>query len=390
MSASIVTFANLGRKKNLRTTDIVPLVETFAAEKDLRQVICQINAGFPFAHMSSAIPAWLHYPMRVLEKLSGKTFPRHMTERLFDFFTACRLVRTDVTFLHGSYFMIRTARRARALGSITVDISVSAYIPANVALEREELAALGFPEYQGSYSKLASHVLSVDALDYLILMSNFTKQTYLAAGYSEERIFIAHLDIDTERFSPMNRTEKNINEPFRILYLAFTTPLKGLEYLLDAWESLHLPDTELVIVGGFSEMPEELKQDYTGRIQSDPHIKWVLGTHTPELYYRDASVFVFPSLTEGFGRVTLEAMACGIPVITTENAQGIVEDGKTGFVVPIRNADAIKEKIEYLYYHRAITEQMGRQARKAVENKKPFGEVVFKIYQEILRREGRI
>jgi alpha-maltose-1-phosphate synthase len=98
---------------------------------------------------------------------------------------------------------------------------------------------------------------------------------------------------------------------------------------------------------------------------------------------------VFPSLTEGFGRVTLEAMACGIPVITTENARGIVEDGKTGFVVPIRDAKALAEKIQYLYDNREIASEMGRQARLAVEKKKPFGEAVYEIYQEILKREGK-
>ena len=97
---------------------------------------------------------------------------------------------------------------------------------------------------------------------------------------------------------------------------------------------------------------------------------------------------VFASLTEGFGRVTLEAMASGIPVVTTENARGIVEDGKTGFVVPIRDAEAIAEKIQYLYDHRDILKEMGKEARKAVENKKPFGKAVYEIYEEILKKEN--
>ena len=171
-----------------------------------------------------------------------------------------------------------------------------------------------------------------------------------------------------------------------MLYLAHTQPLKGLHYLLDAWESLGLPDAELVIIGELSEMPDELRKKYQERMQGDSRITWTAGTHTPEKYYHEASVLVFPSLTEGFGRVTIEAMACGLPVITTEHAPGIVEDGTTGFIVPIRDAQAIREKIEYLYLHPDAREQMGRSARKAVEDKKPFGEEVLEIYREILRR----
>ncbi|MCR4276190.1 MAG: glycosyltransferase family 4 protein [Candidatus Parcubacteria bacterium] len=386
MSASIITFANLGRKQNLRTTDMLPLIEAFAASGELRQIICQINAGFPFKHTYSAIPTWLRYPMRALEKVSGKAFPRPMIERLFDFFTAHRLVRTDVTLMHGGFTMPTTVRRAHVLGSLAVDISVSADLATNVALEKEELPYLGFPEYEGTYTRLAREATHLNFFDYLIVMSDFTRQTHIAAGYPADHIYMAHLDIDTARFAPQARAN---GAPFRVLYLAHTQPLKGLHYLLDAWESLDLPGAELVIIGGFGEMPEELKQRYINRIQSNPRIKWTAGTHTPEQYYHDASVLVFPSLTEGFGRVTIEAMACGLPVITTDHAPGIVENGKTGFVVPVRDAQAIKEKIEYLYHHRNIAEEMGREARKAVEQKKPFGEEMLEIYRDIMQREGR-
>jgi glycosyltransferase involved in cell wall biosynthesis len=365
---------------------MLPLIKTFAASGELQQIICQINAGFPFKHTYSAIPAWLRYPMRALEKISGRAFPRPMIERLFDFFTARRLARTDVTLMHGGFTMPKTVRRAHALGSLAVDISVSADLATNVALEREEFEHLGITGYEGTYTRIAREAAPLDMFDYLIVMSDFTRQTHITAGYPADHIYKAYLDVDTKRFSPQEHTKEK-SAPFRVLYLAHTQPLKGLHYLLDAWESLDLPGAELVIIGGFANMPDELKQRYIDRIQSDPRIKWTAGTHTPEQYYHKASVLVFPTLTEGFGRVTIEAMACGLPVITTEHAPGIVEDGKTGFIVPVRNAQATKEKIEYLYHNRDIAEKMGREARKAVETKKPFGEEMLEIYRDILRRE---
>lgn len=387
MSASVVAFANLGRKQNLRTTDILPVIETLEASGELQQVICLINAGFHFPRTYSAVPAWLRYPMRAFEKISGRIFSRRTTEKLFDFFTAHRLTRADVMFLHGGFFLPETSKRAHALGALTVDISVSADLASNAALEREELSRLGFPDYEGDYARLERTYRTSEPFDYIIAMSEFTRQTHIKAGYPADHIYIAHLDIDTKRFLPQEHTERDA--PFRVLYLAHTQSLKGLQYLLDAWESLNLTNAELMIVGGFSHMPDEMKQQYLKRIQNHAHIKWIPGTHTPELFYREASVFVSPSLTEGFGRNTIEAMACGLPVITTEHAPGIVEDSKTGFIVPVRDANAIKEKIEYLYHHPDIREQMGKAARRAVENKKPFGKAVFEIYQDIMKREGR-
>lgn len=388
MSVSIVTFANLGKKQNLKTSDIAPVIGALENRGELTQIVCQINAGFSFAHTYSAIPVWLRYPIRAFEKISGKTFSRRTMEKLFDFFAQYRLGHTDIVLCHGGYFLPKTARTAHAKGSVTIDIAVSAHLSENAVLEKKELSHLGFPAYEGVYMQLERAYHASERFDYLIALSEYARHTYIDAGYPEERVFVAYPDIDTRRFAPNERAEKK-DVPFRVLYLAHTQPLKGLHYLLDAWESLDLHGAELVIVGGFSEMPEELKQHYMDRIQSGTHITWTPGTHTPERFYQDATVLVFPSLTEGFSRVMLEAMACGIPVITTENARGIVEDGKTGYVVPIRDAQAIKEKIQYLYDHRELAAEMGRAARKAVEQKKPFGEAVYEIYEEILQREGR-
>jgi glycosyltransferase involved in cell wall biosynthesis len=86
-------------------------------------------------------------------------------------------------------------------------------------------------------------------------------------------------------------------------------------------------------------------------------------------HYINANVFVFPSLVEGFGLVLLEAMACGIPVITTPNTAGpdIITDGVEGFIIPIRDVDALKEKIEWCYGHPAELAEMGRAARRKAE-----------------------
>jgi glycosyltransferase involved in cell wall biosynthesis len=79
--------------------------------------------------------------------------------------------------------------------------------------------------------------------------------------------------------------------------------------------------------------------------------------------FRRADVFVLPTLCDSFALVHLEAMACGVPVITTPNCGSVVRDGVDGFVVPIRDAEAIADTIELLLADRALRERMGQNAR---------------------------
>lgn len=384
MAASLITFANLGKKTNLPTADILPVIETFASKHELRQIICQINTGFYFKNTVSAVPWPVHYAIRIFETLFRTKLHRRTEEMLFDFFAQWKLAPARVVFFHGGYFLPRTLEKAKKTGAITIDILRTAHFQTNAQIEEEEIKKLNISTYDANYSGLLKTSGHANNFEYVIAMSEFAKDTYIKSGFPAEKLFTATPDIDTKRFSPTHEKK----EKFRVLYMAHTSPIKGLHYLLDAWEQLSLPNAELVIVGGMTDVPEELRTRYMERITKRSDIFQLSGTTTPEAEYRKASVFVLPSLTEGFGRVTLEAMASGLPVVTTQNAKGLVEDSKSGFVVPIRDAQALKEKIDYLYQHQDVAEEMGREARKTVLNKKSFGESIFEIYQEILAREN--
>lgn len=387
MSVSLITFANLGTKHNLKTPDVLPVVKEFHKNRELGQVLCQVHAGSGIANVASAIPAPLWYTLRLFEKASGFNFSRTRIELLFDFFASRRLKKQAITIVHGGYALPRTTARAHELGSVVVDLAVSAHIHTNASIEREELRTLDLPEEEGWYVTIDRETTHASDFDYVIALSEFVRESYVQSGIPRESIYMALPDIDTERFAPLQRDEHS-DQTFRLVYSAFTITIKGLHYLLDAWEELNLVEAELVIIGGFGAIPESFKKVLSERIARSSSIVSMGPTTRPEEYYQQATALVFPSLTEGFGRVTLEAMACGIPVITTENARGIVEDGKTGFVVPIRDVEALKEKILYLYNSREEAREMGKAARLAVEQKRPFGEAVYEIYQDILKREG--
>ncbi|MBW4649291.1 MAG: glycosyltransferase family 4 protein [Kastovskya adunca ATA6-11-RM4] len=200
----------------------------------------------------------------------------------------------------------------------------------------------------------------VQLADHIFVPSSFVKQSLLDFGIKPEKISVIPYGAPVDYFRP----QPKLDERFRALFVGRVGPRKGVHYLIQAWQNLQLPDAELVLVGA-NEFPVGWLDKYANicrYIPSVPHASLMN-------YYTTASVFVFPSLVEGFGLVLLEAMACGIPVITTSHTAGInlFTDGVEGFIIPIRDVEAIQEKLEWCYRHPLELAEMGKAARRKAE-----------------------
>jgi len=106
--------------------------------------------------------------------------------------------------------------------------------------------------------------------------------------------------------------------------------------------------------------------------------------------YLNSDVFVLPTRFETFGYSVLEAMACGLPVVTSDvyAMPEIVEDGKTGYLTPYGDMKALEEKLASLIEDASLRKRMGRAGRKRVEEKfsvPVFKEKVAGVYEESLR-----
>lgn len=208
--------------------------------------------------------------------------------------------------------------------------------------------------------KLERKEQEIQLADHIFVASSITKQSLLEVGVEPEKITVIPYGAPIDYFHPQLKGDKT----FRALFVGRVGPRKGVHYLLSAWQQLQLPDAELMLVG-VNEFPEKWLEPYRDIFQyvsSVPHTSL-------NQYYSSASVFVFPSLVEGFGLVLLEAMACGIPVITTPNTAGpdIITDGVEGFIIPIRDTEALKEKLEWCYRHPEVLSEMGKAARQKAE-----------------------
>jgi glycosyltransferase involved in cell wall biosynthesis len=195
--------------------------------------------------------------------------------------------------------------------------------------------------------------------DRILVGSTFVRDSFLAQGYDSSRIAVVPYGVDTERFSPAAPTSSE-RGLFRALFVGQIGQRKGIGYLLSGYERFRKRDSNLRLVGSY--MPgSEVYDRYRHLYEHTPHVPHA---QLPDIY-RDADVFVFPTLIEGMPLSVLEAMACGIPVIVTSHGPGdIVTDGTDGFVVPIRDPDSIADRLERLYGDADLRRNMGRAARQ--------------------------
>ena len=174
----------------------------------------------------------------------------------------------------------------------------------------------------------------------VIVASTFTKQT-LANAPCTAKIDIVPYGAPRSISNEMTKSTGRL----KILFAGSLGQRKGLSYLLKAVEMLK-HSVELTLLGrkaasGCAALEAAVrKYRWVPTLAHDGMLR--------EMQNHD--VLVLPSLFEGFGLVILEAMAQGTPVVTTAHTAGpdIIEDGTDGFIIPIRSADAIAEKLDML------------------------------------------
>lgn len=181
-------------------------------------------------------------------------------------------------------------------------------------------------------------------------------------GVEASRIHVVPYGVDLEQFHPPAEPPAG---PFRVLFVGQLTQRKGVKYLLEAWRELALPKAELVLVGR-GHVDRQLLRPYEGsfRLELNVHSRARMRS-----LYQGSHVFCMPSLTESFGLVYLEAMACGTPVIGTPNtgAADVVRDGRDGFLVPIRRIEPLKERLLWCYENQAALMSFRAEARRRAE-----------------------
>lgn len=285
--------------------------------------------------------------------------PQFFMVEIFDRWAARRLQASDVCVAWSS-FGLHTLRRAKALGAVTVLERGSSHIAYQTALLKEESERYGVPLRLAHPKVIEKELKEYEEADFISVPSSFVKRTFLEKGIPAAKLVQVPYGVDLLAFRQVPKKD----DVFRVLCVGGMTLRKGVHYLLRAFAELALPRAELLLVGGMNDEMKPFFKKYEGQF------KWIGHVPQAELYrhYSQGSVFALPSLEEGMAMVQVQAMACGLPVIATTNtgAEDIVRDGKDGFIIPIRDTEALKEKLRYLYDHPAECAAMGRSTKERV------------------------
>jgi glycosyltransferase involved in cell wall biosynthesis len=208
-----------------------------------------------------------------------------------------------------------------------------------------------------SEEKLARKDEELALADVVIAPSRFSKESLAGAPNLTAPIKVVSYGADPSA-TIVSRPRKG--GKLRVLFVGSLTQAKGLGYLLEAAELMR-GRIELTLIGRrvAAEMPTQAELE---------RHRWIPSLSHPELLQEMArhDVLVLPSLNEGFGLVLAEAMAQGLTVITTAHTAGpdLFTDGVEGFVVPIRSAEAIAEKLMCMDGERGRLGAMQEAARR--------------------------
>lgn len=193
--------------------------------------------------------------------------------------------------------------------------------------------------------------------DFIITYSTFAKRSLIKAGVPHGRIAVLPLAAP-----PISAFVSRQTSPFIFLSAGNQTVRKGIHYLLQSWRKLApTADAELWLVGQMG-LPQRLLENLPGKV--------VRRASMPrcELFeiYRRAGALVFPSLCDGFGLVITEAMSQGLAVIASENTGGpdLIQQGRNGFLVPIRDADRLAEVMQWCLDHRSRVAEIGQEGAR--------------------------
>ena len=215
--------------------------------------------------------------------------------------------------------------------------------------------------------------------DVIVVNSEWSREAIIAEGADPAKIEILPLafeknaetlkasacaklrrDRESGNLPPSTFNSQPSTAPLRVLWLGQVNVRKGIHYLLEAARLLEREKIHFDVVGPIGILPGAVasaprNMTFHGPVSRDRAAEW----------YRQANIFVLPTLSDGFAITQLEALAHGLPVIATPNCGRVVEEGKTGFIIPPRGPQALAEAILKFIRNPELAGAMSPKCREA-------------------------
>ncbi len=246
-------------------------------------------------------------------------------------------------------------REARRRGMFVVLEAISH--PFNMRVQKEEYDRLGLEPTEGMdciEENIRFFAEEAKLADLVLAASEYVKTGLVELGIAPERIAVVPYGLDAGFIA---ETPKPV--PGRVLFVGTIDAHKGIAYCAEAARKLRAEG----FTGEFRTIGPLSAPD----VPSDPAfhgLNYVGQVPRSEVKreFSNADIFVFPTLTDGFGMVLLEALFAGLPIVCTPNCGDVVRDGFNGRVVPSHNAEALAGAIREIVSNRTLRDEMSRNA----------------------------
>ena len=198
---------------------------------------------------------------------------------------------------------------------------------------------------------------------HVIVHAGRTRERLLTLGLDPDRVLVSPNSVDIERFRPAPRDGGA--RPLRAVLVGRATYWKGVHIARDAVRLSGDAVEDLTVIGVDPPGGEPVRE-------GAPKMRFTGLVPFAEVQrqLQRADVCVLPTLADMMPRAVLEAMASGLPVITTDESgfDDIIEDGVDGFIVPVHDAQAVAERLQRLAGDPDLRTRIGRAARATAED----------------------
>lgn len=201
--------------------------------------------------------------------------------------------------------------------------------------------------------------------DVVVFQNEDDRREFLDARLLTERKtrLVNGSGVDVHRFVPADQPSTPT-----FFMLARILRSKGIEEYLSAAKSVkgQFPHVRFMLLGALEGQADSLDESFLAPYIDDGTVEYYGETDDVASFFSQCSVFVLPSYREGTPRTVLEAMAMARPIITTDapGCRQTVDDGVNGFLVPVRDAVALAERMRWFVQHPDAVDQMGSESRR--------------------------
>ena len=270
----------------------------------------------------------------------GPTLHKHLANETFDRAVADALGPVSM-FTGFAGKALHSMTQARVLGAEHVKVvAPNAHVRQVQRLHAEAARHVGFRDSWLGEAQIQKTCKEYEMADTVLVHSDYVWESLVEHGVPERKLERTVLRIPA-RFRPPEELEKD--GVFRIVYVGRLDATKGVTVLLEAFRRLPIPHAELYLVGGWSSRP--MCRRWEKRVADDPRIRLGPGDPVPTL--QRADVYVHPSFEDGYAYSPTEALACGVPVIVTDQTgmKEYVREGANGYVVAAGDVEALIERM---------------------------------------------